>query len=145
LAGSSLVLVQRLSQLPALIQDLQVKLLDNSDPLIYKGFQVTLSADNQVPAGKPIKVVFKLYNLSDNVPERKLVAEARLTDQKGGTQVLAPMPLDPYLFPTGNNEAMVGLGLPFAEVGPGRYTLAITTSEGGTSRSVVLQADIEVR
>jgi VWFA-related protein len=145
LAGSSLVLVQQLSQLPALIQDLQVKLLDSNDPLIYKGFQVTPSVENQVPVGKPVKVVFKLYNLSDNAPERNLVAEARLTDQKGGIQVLPPIPLEPYLFPTGRNEAMFGLGLPFAEVAPGKYTLAITTSEGGTRRSVLLQADVEVR
>jgi hypothetical protein len=146
LAASSLVVIEQANRLPVLIQEMQAKLLDDTDPLIFKGLQIVPSVENQAAANKAVNLLFKLYNLSGDADQRKLTVEPQFTDESGKTQVFAPLALDPnHVFPTGNTEIMVGLGMPLTNVGPGKYRLALAISEGATNRSVTLQTDLQLR
>jgi hypothetical protein len=146
LAASSLVVIEQASRLPALIQDLQTRLLDNTDPLIFKSLQVVPSVENQVPVSQPVNLVFKIYNLSPDAEQRKLIVEPRFTGENGATQAFPAIALDPnHLFATGGTEAMIGISLPLTDIAPGKYRLALATSEGATSRSVTLQTDLQLK
>jgi hypothetical protein len=143
LAGSTLIVAAGVTRLPALIQDLQVKLLDENDPLIYRGYQVIPSIENLLPANKPVNLIFKVYNLSGNAEPRKLVAQAQLTNDKGESQSLPPIPLDEYLYSTGRTEGVVGINLPFSNVIPGKYRLVVSTTEGVSNRSLKFETDLQ--
>lgn len=56
MAASSLVVADGISRLPELIQNLQARLLDNSEPLLFSGLQITSSVENKLPAGEPLPV-----------------------------------------------------------------------------------------
>jgi hypothetical protein len=145
LAGSTLIVAQNLYRLPSLIQDLQSKLLEENDPLVFQGFQVIPSVENVWPAKKPVNLIFKAYNLSANVEQRKLVAQVQVTNEKGESQSLPPIPLDDHLYPTGNTEGVIAISLPFNENVRGKFRVAVTTSEGVSNRSFSLQTDLELQ
>jgi hypothetical protein len=145
LAASSLILAEKANRLPPLIQDLQVKLLDESDPLIYRGLQIVPSVDCQISVGSAVAVLFKLYNLSGDVEKRNLVAQVQLTNEKGEAQTLPPITIDEHFSPTGKTEGMVGLNLPFSNIAPGKYHLAIAASEGSSNRAVTLAAELQYK
>ena len=145
LSGSTLIVAQTLYRLPPLIQDLQAKLLEENDPLIFRGFRVIPSVENVLPANKPVGLIFKAYNLSEDVGQRKLVAQIQLTDQKGESQTFPPLPLDEHLYATGRTEGVIGINLPIGNVIPGKYRLVITTTEGVSNRSFSLQTDLQLQ
>jgi VWFA-related protein len=141
LASSSLILAEKANRLPSLIQDLQVKLLEEDDPLIYKGLQVIPMIEYRLPVNSPISIIFKLYNLSPGT-ERHLVTHAQLTSEKGETLTLPVIDLDGPFYSTGKTEGVIGINLPFNNVVPGKYRLAVETSEGSSKRAITLQTDL---
>jgi VWFA-related protein len=145
LVASSLIVAEQVSRSPELLQNLQATLLEESDPLIFAGLQVSQSSDNQVPVNSPVQVFFKLYNLSGGPDQWKLVANVRLVNEKGEAQALPPFPLDQNLFSTGKSEIIVGLNLPFDKAAAGRYKLVIDTREAASNRSVTLETDLTFR
>ncbi len=142
LAASSLVVAEKISRLPDLIQDLQSKLLDDSDPILYRGFQILPSIENQFPVNSPVGTVFKMYNLTGDAQQRQLVAQVRLKAENGEVSEIGPIPLDENLFATGKTEGVVGLKLPFQNVAAGKYKLVIAASEGISKRTVTLETDL---
>jgi hypothetical protein len=145
LAASSLVLAEKASRLPELIQELQVKLLDEQDPLTYKGLQIVPSVEQQIRVNAPISALYSLYNLTSSNEPRKLVAQARLLDESGTAIPLASVQLDKLAVDSGKTETRIAMNLPLKNVAPGKYKLEIVTSEGVSNRSVTLQADFQIK
>ena len=145
LAGSTLIVAQTLYRLPSLIQDLQAKLLEENDPLIFRGFRVVPSVENILPANKPVGLIFKTYNLSGNVEQRKLMAQVQLTGENGASQTFPPIPLDEHLYSTGGTEGVIGINVPLGNMAPGKYRLVVTTTEGVSNRSFSLQTELELQ
>jgi hypothetical protein len=144
LAISSLVLVEKLSPLPDLIRTLHAKLLDDSDPFVYAGMQVSPSVDNRLPVNSPLSVFFKVYNLAGSPEDWKLVARARLVSEAGEEMMLPPIPLDRSISQTGDSEATVGIDLPFRNMEPGKYRLLVEISGAPFPQSATAQRDLEL-
>ena len=142
LAASSLVVTGRITRLPDLIQDMQAKLLDDSDPILYRGFQILPSIENEVPVNTPVGTVFKMYNLTADAQQRQLVAQVRLKGENGETREIGSIPIDENLFATGRTEGFIGLRLPFENIPAGKYRLAIAATEGVSKRTVMLETDL---
>ena len=53
------------------------------------------------------------------------------------------LPLDNNIFPTGKNEVVVGLNLPFEKLTPGKYKLVIEAAETSSNQSVTVQTDLQ--
>ncbi len=143
LAASSLVIVDKLSPLPDLIRTLHSKLLDDSDPFVYSGMQISPSIENKLPVNLPMTVLLKIYNLPTGSGTWKLEARARLLGANGEELMLATIPLEGRISQTGNSEATVAVDIPFRDVAPGKYKLLIEVSETGTSQSTTAQTDVE--
>jgi VWFA-related protein len=142
LALSSLVVSQQLSKLPELIQNLQARLLDETDPLIYKGFQIAVDTGNQMNRQYPMAIFYKLYNLKGSEPRKALSAKIQLTDEKGQVNSFPPIPLEESAISTGPGEVAVALNFPLKDLAPGKYRLTVETSDGSTSKTVSGQTDI---
>jgi len=145
LAASSLVLMDRLEQLPELVQNIQSQLLDESNPLVYQGYQITPSVENKLAANTPIRVFYKIYNLDGAQKETKFQAKVSLTDENGKQQDFPQISIDSNVVFTGRTEAAVGLSFSLGSLTPGNYNLAIETSETVTNRSVMNQTDFQVQ
>ena len=143
LAVSSLVVADQLTRLPDLIQNLQAKLLDDADPMVFNGVQITPSAGNQLPSNSPLRVFYKVYNLPGAAGQRKFVAKIQLVNDKGEAQNLPPIPLDQNVFATGKSEIVVGLILPLEKTIPGKYKLVIETAETTSNQAVTVQTDVQ--
>jgi VWFA-related protein len=143
MAASSLLVAEQFTRLPDLIQNLQAKMLDDADPMVISGLQITPSVENQLPVNAPVRAIFKIYNLSGSPGERKFVANIRLVGEKGETQVYSAVPLDQTVFQTGKAEVIVGLNLPFEKAPAGKYKLVIETSEVSSKQSVTVETDVQ--
>jgi VWFA-related protein len=143
IAGSSLVLVEQTSRLPGLIQNLQNQMLDQSDPLIYAGLQVEPGVENRLPVNSPLRVLFRLYNLSGDPDVWNLVATPKLVNDQGGEWILNPLSLQKSIAPAGTGEAVVGLSLPFRGVAPGKYRLVIEIAQGNSVKANSVSTDVE--
>jgi len=143
--ASSLVVADQVSRLPDLIQNLRTALLEENDPLIFNGVQIVSSVENQFPVNVPVPVFFKLYNLTGNPDQRKLVAKVELLGEQGESQALPPMPLDQNLFLTGKTDAIIAINLNFEKVTPGKYRLLVETVDALSSQSVRLETDLRFR
>jgi hypothetical protein len=145
LAASSLVLAGRVTPQPDLIQNLQTRLLNDSDPLVFGGFQVLPSVDNTWPVNVPVLAFYKVYNLSGNPDQRKLVAKVRLLGETGETQEFPPFPLDQSVSVASKTEVSIGVKLPFDRVAPGKYKMVIETLEATSNQSVTVQTDLQFK
>jgi VWFA-related protein len=143
LTGSSLVVADAVSALSDLIRDIDARLLDESDPLAYPGWQVYPSVENRLPVGSPVAVFFKLYNLIGGTNQQKLMAKARLLGEQGEVLTLPPIPLDENISRTGRTEALVGITLPFKQELPGKYALALEISELVSDQVLNFHTNIE--
>ena len=103
MASSSLVVSQEMTQLPELIRNIQAQLLDETDPLIYKGVQILPSVENHIRRESPIAVFYKLYNLSGSGAEKSLTAKAQLADEKGEVTEIPAIHLSEAAYATGNS------------------------------------------
>jgi hypothetical protein len=143
-AASSLVLADRISRLPDLIQNLNAQLLDDSDPLTYSGMQISPSVENTLPAGSAIPVLFRIYDLGGGTGQWKLTARARLESEKGEVSALPAISLDENLSPLNKSEAVVGFTLTFPQAAPGKYKLVIETTEAASAQSATTQTNLEL-
>ena len=142
LTPSSLVVSQQLSKLPELIQNLQAQLLDEADPLVYKGFQFSVGADNQISRQYPMAIFYKLYNVKGNEPNKALSAKIQLTDEQGKVNAFPPIGLDETAVLTGPGEVTIALNFPIKDLAPGKYKLTVETSNGSTNKTVSTQTDL---
>ena len=142
LTPSSLVVSQQLSRLPELIQNLQARLLDETDPLVYKGFQLTVGTDNQINRQYPMAIFYKLYNVKGSEPSKALSAKIQLTDEQGKVNAFSPIGLGESAVATGPSEVTVALNFPIKDLAPGKYKLTVETSDGATNKTVSTQTEI---
>jgi VWFA-related protein len=142
-AGSSLVVAEGASPLPELIQNLEAAMMNDADPLIYAGLQVSPSVENKIPVKSLPAVLFKLYNPGGDVGHWKAVAKAKLLRDGGEELSLPPISLERNLSQTGNSEVTIALNLPFQGVAPGKYRLVVEITEAESSRSTSVQTDLE--
>lgn len=142
LASSSLVISQEMAQLPELIRNMQARLLDETDPLIYKGIQILPPVENTLHRDSPVAVFYKLYNLASSGPELNLTAKVQLIDEKGQANDLPLMDLDEAAYPTGPSEVAIGFNLPLKELSPGKYQLKVETVDASKNQSVTSQAEL---
>jgi hypothetical protein len=143
LAASSLVIAERMSRLPDLIQNLQAQMLDESDPLLYSGMQIEPRVDNRLPVNTVFPVLFRIYNLPSPADQLNLVAKPKLVGDQGKEFALDPIALQKLMNPTGKGEAVVALRLPFKDVPPGKYRLIIETTGESTAGTAIIQTDLE--
>jgi len=145
MASSSLVVSQEMTQLPDLIKNMQTRLLDEADPLIYKGIQILAPVGNTVRRESPIAVFYKLYNLEGNEASRSLTANVQIIDEKGQVSELPPMDLEEAAYPTGPSEAAIGFNLPLKDLPPGKYQLKVETVDKTKNQSITSQAEMVVQ
>ena len=145
LASSSLVVSQEMTQLPDLIKNMQTRLLDEADPLIYKGIQILAPVGNTVRRENPIAVFYKLYNLEGNEASRSLSANVQIIDEKGQVNELPSMDLEEAAYPTGPSETAIGFNLPLKDLPPGKYQLKVETTEKTKNQSVTSQVEMVVQ
>src|SRR5262245_63242867 len=145
LASSSLVVSQEMTQLPDLIKNMQTKLLDEADPLIYKGIQILPPVGNAVRRENPIAVFYKLYNLAGSDAGRSLTANVQIIDEKGQVSALPSMDLEDAAYPTGPSEAAIGFNLPLKDLAPGKYQLKVETVDKAKNQSITSQAEMVVQ
>ncbi len=143
-AVSSLVIADQISSLPDLIQNLHAQLLDDSDPLIYAGMQIAPSVENRLPVGAAVPVFFKIYDLAGGTGQWKLTARARLIGDGGEAADLPAISLNENLSLLSRSEAVIGFTVTFPKVVPGKYRLAIETTDDASSRAATAQADLEL-
>jgi VWFA-related protein len=143
LAGSSLVIVEGTSPLPALIENLETQMLDDNDPLILGGLQVTPSIENKLPIRTQLPVLFKLYNPAGDLEHWQAVANARLVKDNGESLSLPAGTLEQNLSQSGSAGATFGLNLALQGVTSGKYALIIEITESATSRKTTVQTDLE--
>lgn len=145
LASSSLVVSQEMTQLPDLIKNMQSRLLDEADPLIYKGIQILPPVGNTVRRESPIAVFYKLYNLGGNEASRSLTANVQIIDEKGQISEIPPMDLEEAAYPTGPSEAAIGFNLPLKDLPPGKYQLKVETVDKTKNQSITSQTEMVVQ
>jgi len=139
---SSLVVSQTIEPLPELIRDMQIGLLNETDPLIYRGHQISASIDNTFSRQKPLLILYRIYNLNTEESNRSLIANVRLVDEKGESALLRPIRLNKVAQPGVRGEVIIGFSLPVADVRPGKYRLHVETLEETTRQSVTCEAEI---
>jgi VWFA-related protein len=142
-AGSSLVVADEVTRLPDLIRSLRTQLLDESDPLLYSGFQIEPSVLNRIQVNSTVAMMFRLYSLSGSMDPLNLVAKSKLVDQNAKEYPLGLLHLKDLTSPAGKTEAVVFLRLSFPGVPPGKYRLVLETGYEGSSQMTTLQADLE--
>jgi VWFA-related protein len=145
LASSSLVVSQEMTQLPDLIKNMQTRLLDEADPLIFKGIQILPPVGNTVRRENPIAVFYKLYNLEGNEASRSLTANVQIIDEKGQVSEIPPMDLEEAAYPTGPSEVAIGFNLPLKDLPPGKYQLKVETVDKAKNQSITSQTDMVVQ
>ncbi len=142
LATSSLVVSQELAQLPELIKNIQARLLDESDPLIYKGIQIYPPVENSLRRESPAAIFYRLYNVSGSEQDHSLTAKVQLVDDKGQTTEIPPINLGDVASPAGPSEVAVGINLPLKELSPGKYRLTVETLDNSNKQTVTNEADL---
>jgi hypothetical protein len=143
-AVSSLVVAAGTSALPDLVQNIQAQMLDDSDPLVYKGMQIVPSADNRVLAGSGIPVMFIIYKRDGDASQWKLQAKVRLVSEKGEELIQPGIDLGGKLSLVGKSEAVVGLNLNFPSAKPGKYKLIFETTDASSAEKATAQTDLEL-
>ncbi|MFN8009224.1 MAG: VWA domain-containing protein [Terriglobia bacterium] len=145
LASSSLIITQRMAQLPELIRSIQAKLMEENDPLSYKGMQLFPDVDQVVSKEGSIAVYYKLYNLKSSEPNRHLIAKIQVLDEKGVAATNETLNLDDAMQSTGNSEVAVGFSIPLKTLNPGKYQLKVVTEEAEQDQSVTTATEFIVQ
>jgi VWFA-related protein len=140
---SSLIVPDRITRLPDLIQNLQNQLYDSTDPMIYAGMQISPSIEHRLPVAAPVPVFFRIYNLSGGSDKWNLVVNARLISENGQEIVLSSLPVDKNLSRAGTGEAIIGISLPFENQLPGRFKVIVEVHDSASGQSATAQEDVE--
>jgi VWFA-related protein len=144
IASSSLVVAEKVSHLPVLIQNIQARLLDESDPLVFSGMQISPSIENRSPVGSPLAILLKLYNPAGGLDRWRATVKAKLMDEAGKEWTLPPITLESNPSQSRSTEATIGCTLRFHDVVPGRYKLIIEATELQSSLTATAQTDLEL-
>ena len=144
LAVSSLVVAAGTSALPDLVQNIQAQMLDDSDPLFYKGMQIIPSADNRVLAGSGIPLMFIIYKRDGDASQWKLQAKVKLVSEKGEELTQPGIDLGGQISMVNKSEAVVGIILNFASAQPGKYKLIFQTTDASSAETATAQTDLEL-
>ena len=145
MASSSLVLTQQMNQLPDLIRNIQSSLMEENDPLAYKGMQLIPDVDQILSKDGSIAVYYKVYNLKSNPQNRHLVAKIQVIDEKGAPATNESLVLDDATQPTGPSEAAIGFSIPLKGMAPGKYQLKIETQDAEQNQSVNSGTEFTIR
>jgi VWFA-related protein len=141
---SSLVVVANKAPLPILVQDINLQLMDDGDPLVHNGMQLTPSALNKLPVSSAIPIFFRIYLKSDS-DQRNLQAKARLTGEKGEELALDPIDLNKQnIAIISKSEAASELDLYFPGAKPGKYNLTLEISAAGSAGVAIAHTDLEL-
>jgi VWFA-related protein len=152
IAASSLVVIEQTARTPESIRNIQARLLEEADPLIYAGSRIEPSVTGKVAVGAKIPVLFRLYNLPP-LPKPpssswNMLATAKLVGVDGNVHVSEPISLEKALLPDGKTKASVGLSLFFPGAAAGKYQLVVEVSQPGASvgagNPVRLETDLEL-
>ena len=143
-AVSSLVVAAGMSALPDLVQNIQAQMLDDRDPLFYKGMQIVPSADDRVLAGSAIPVLFKIYKRTGDSSQWKLQGKARLVNEKGEELIQPGIDLSSQISIVDKSEAVVGLILNFPSAQPGKYKLIFQITDASSAETATAQTDLEL-
>jgi len=144
LAMSSLVVTQQMTMLPALIQDIQSRLFQDDDPLIFKSYQVSVPADTRLDRQKPMVLFYKLYNVGDQQTEYELEAKVQLIDEKGNVSTIPAIPLNADAVSSGDGQLTIALSLPTNKILPGKYKLMVETTNRKSQQAVTGTTEIEI-
>jgi VWFA-related protein len=145
MASSSLVITQQMTQLPELIRSIQSKLMEENDPLSYKGLQLIPDVDQIVSKEGKIAVYYKVYNLKSSAQNRHLVAKIQVSDEKGVPATTESINLDEAIESTGDSEAAIGFSIPLKDLAPGKYQLTIVTQDEEQKQSVTSGTELILR
>jgi hypothetical protein len=121
---------------------MQTGLLNESDPLVYRGHQISASIDNTFSRQKPLLLLYRIYNLYVEEPNRSLIADVRLVDEKGESALVRSIKLNKVAQTGGRGELIIGFSLPVSDVRSGKYRLHIETLEETSGQSVACEAEI---
>jgi hypothetical protein len=141
---SSLAFAEQATPLPELIQNLQAQMLDQDDPLVYSGLQISPRIENKLGVNATAVVFFKLYNLPGNLNSLDLIATPRILDEKGSQLVLDPIPLKKYMVPAGNRITTVAFNLPLVNASAGRHRLVLEIADSSGVKLADAATDLEV-
>jgi hypothetical protein len=141
--SSSLVIPNSVTRLPDLIQNLQNRLYDSTDPMIYAGMQISPSIENRLPVAAPVPVFLRIYNISGGSEKWSLVVNARLVSDNGQEIVLSSLPVDKNLSRASAGEAIIGLSLPFENQLPGKFKVIVEIQDSASGQSAAVQEDVE--
>ena len=139
---STLVLSQDFSRLPDLIQNLQTRLLDEADPMIFRGFQIRPPLEVKINRQSNLIVFYKVYNLKDTAPNPNLVAKVQLLDESGKNQEGPTIPLENLAQMTNKGELAIGFMLPVKDYQPGKYKLVVETVDPVANLTVKSEAEM---
>jgi VWFA-related protein len=145
LGASSLVLSYRVTPLPDLVKNVQLQLLNETNPMAFKGYEITPSVDNRVDRKSPLAVFYKIYNLKPAGPERVLIAKPRLIDENGQAHDLTPIKLTRVVQPSGPGQATLGFNFPVGNLEPGKYQLLIETVDPASNQSATCRTNLELK
>jgi VWFA-related protein len=138
---STLILSQDLQQLPELIQNMQTRLLDETDPMIFRGFQIRAPLVPQYDRQRNIVVFYRIYG-KEAKPGPGMVAKLELSDEKGQKQAGPTIPLNDLIQATGKGELTVGFSFPVKDYQPGKYKLTVETINPEANQKVVTESDL---
>jgi len=145
LAMSSLVVTQHMTMLPALIQDIQSRLFQDDDPLIFKSYQVSVPADTRLDRQKPMVLFYKLYNVGDQQTQHELQAKVQLTDEKGNVSTIPAIRLNADAVSSGDGQLTIALSLPTNQILPGKYKMMVETTDRKSYQAVSGTSEIEIQ
>ncbi len=141
---SSLVLAEQATPLPELIRNLQTEMLDESDPLVYAGMQISPCIENRLRAKGTAAVYFRIYNLPGGMASLDLVARPRLVDEKGSQRVLDLVSLRRNSVLVGRDMAAVAINLPLTAVGAGKYRLVLELADSNGGKLADAATELEL-
>lgn len=145
MATSSLVMTQQMNQLPDLIKNIQSKLMEENDPLAYKGMQLIPDVDQILSKTGSVAIYYKVYNLKSNPQNLHLVAKIQVIDEKGAPATNESLVLDDATQSTGASEAAVGFSIPLKDLAPGKYQLKVETRDTEQNQSVTSGTEFAIR
>jgi hypothetical protein len=145
LSMSSVVITQQMVQMPALIQSVQDRLLEETSPLRYRGAEIAFPVDLEFERQSSIVVFFRLYNLESIEQARGLTASIQLINDYDQGGSFPPRSLADVAYPAGEHEAAVGLSLPLSELAPGNYRLRVETTDPAGKVAVASEARLKVK
>jgi VWFA-related protein len=144
-ALSSLIVIAHKTVLPNLVQNIQTQLMDDSDPLVFRGMQIEPSVNQRLPVRLPIPLLFKIYRIDGGAGAWIFHARARLINEKNENSGQVGFDLKQSdLEILNSSEAVASINLSFPDAKPGKYTLSVELSESGSSQSSIAQTDIEL-